>query len=55
MGADLSADLGADLNATHKRRLNFVGVKLSAIHVLKLSAELSASHFMVSTIIFEVA
>ena len=42
----LSADLSADLSATHERRSNVVSAELSAAHVLKMSAELSAAQIL---------
>ena len=42
----LSANLSANLSATHERRSNFVSAELSAAHVLKMSAELSAAQIL---------
>ena len=42
----MSADLSADLSATHERRSNFVSAELSAAHVLKMSAELSGAQIL---------
>ena len=58
----LSANLSADLSATHARHSNFRSAELSAAHVLKMSAdlsgaqilemsaELSAAHFLVNAL-----
>ena len=42
----LSANLSANLSATHERRSNFVSAELSAAHVLKMSAELSGAQIL---------
>ena len=46
MSEFLSANLSANLSATHERRSNFVSAELSAAHVLKMSAELSGAHIL---------